>query len=490
MPTQGLRGRRRRWAPRLGALDTRPARCRVVLVQVALNIVQNGCVSLSEPTTGACEPDWGGNQLPGYPAFIALVWAVSGASPLAVRVGQALVVVGAGLWLVHAVARYTGSWRAAFFVGLVMALSPLQVAWPRLALTETLALATTMWVLAELMLSLAENRMRVWTTGFALTAAVFVRYDGVLLCLPVAFCAFVIHGPKRALLRGGAIALIVALPVLAWVARSADAGLGYVPRIPSLASLAPVGFVSWTRTWSTHEYDLATVAWPMLRHRYTDIRIDGRAFDNDEEAAQIATLLDELARFDGEPFPQHVDGAFAALAAERRTRDPVRHWLWNPLRRAANMWFKPVLEFRLASGCAGHPSGGDTRLDFKGGPRRCRGGNLETPPNCRRKGLGRRVSFRARDRLCRRNRALDQKAQPLLASSGVDRRDHRSRARCFFLGIRTYGNAVCDRSRAGAGTCCRSRPLGGLASKNSSTALWSAFLTQCFRRRKPMDPIP
>ena len=345
MPTQGLRGRRRRWAPRLGALDTRPARCRVVLVQVALNIVQNGCVSLSEPTTGACEPDWGGNQLPGYPAFIALVWAVSGASPLAVRVGQALVVVGAGLWLVHAVARYTGSWRAAFFVGLVMALSPLQVAWPRLALTETLALATTMWVLAELMLSLAENRMRVWTTGFALTAAVFVRYDGVLLCLPVAFCAFVIHGPKRALLRGGAIALIVALPVLAWVARSADAGLGYVPRIPSLASLAPVGFVSWTRTWSTHEYDLATVAWPMLRHRYTDIRIDGRAFDNDEEAAQIATLLDELARFDGEPFPQHVDGAFAALAAERRTRDPVRHWLWNPLRRAANMWFNPYSSF-------------------------------------------------------------------------------------------------------------------------------------------------
>ena len=314
---------------------------------IALNIVENGCVSLSEPATGVCEPDWGGNQLPGYPTFIALVWAISGVSPLAVRVAQALVVVGAGLWLVHAVARYTGSWRAALFVGLVMALSPLQAAWPRLALTETLALATTMWVLAELVLSLAEGRLRIWTTAIALAAAVFVRYDGVLMCLPVAFCAFVIHGPRRALLRGGAIALILAIPVLAWVARSADAGLGYVPTIwsASVGGSADGGFISWARTWSTHEYDFQKWSYPLGGQRYSQIRIDDRAFDDDEEGIRVARLLGELARFDGEPFPAHVNAAFAALADERRARDPLRHWAWNPLRRAANMWFTPFSSF-------------------------------------------------------------------------------------------------------------------------------------------------
>ena len=314
---------------------------------IALNIVENGCVSLSEPAAAECEPDWGGNQLPGYPAFIALIWAIFGISEIAVRVAQALVVVGAGLWLVHAVARYTGSWRAALLVGLVMALSPLRLAWPRLALTETLALATTMWVLAELLLSLAERRLRIWTIAIALAFAVFVRYDGVLLCFAVAFCAFVIHGPKRALLRGGAIALILALPVLAWVARSADSGLGYVPMIWSASVGGPAngGFVSWARTWSAHEYDYPKWAYPLYKQRYSKIRIDDRAFDDEEERVHVARLLRELARFDGEPFPAHVNTAFAAIAAERRARDPLRHWAWIPLRRAANMWFNPYSSF-------------------------------------------------------------------------------------------------------------------------------------------------
>ena len=263
------------------------------------------------------------------------------------RVGQALVVVVAGLWLMHAIARYTGSGRAAFFVGLVMALSPLQVAWPRLALTETLALATTMWVMTELVLSMAEQRLRIWTTAIALAAAVFVRYDGALLCLPVVFCAFAIHRPKQALLRGGAIALILALPALAWAARSADAGLGYYPPgwSYSVGSTANSGFVAWARTWSTHEYDFQKWDYTVSGRRYSDIRIDDRAFDSNEERVRVDGLLSELASFDSKPFPRHVNAAFAALAAERRDRNPLRHWVWNPLRRAANMWFTPFSSF-------------------------------------------------------------------------------------------------------------------------------------------------
>ena len=44
---------------------------------VAVNILDNGCVSLSDPMGGACLPHWGGNHLPGFPAFVALIWSFS-----------------------------------------------------------------------------------------------------------------------------------------------------------------------------------------------------------------------------------------------------------------------------------------------------------------------------------------------------------------------------------------------------------------------------
>src|SRR5688572_23607119 len=57
---------------------------------VAENILRNGCVSMSDPTTAACIPHWGGNQPPGYPLMIALAWGLSGHAPIAPLVLQSL----------------------------------------------------------------------------------------------------------------------------------------------------------------------------------------------------------------------------------------------------------------------------------------------------------------------------------------------------------------------------------------------------------------
>src|SRR5471030_1939667 len=116
---------------------------------VAENIWSNLCVSRSDPASAACKPHWGGNQLPGYPAFIALAWRIGGKSLSAILVGQSIAASLAIGWLVHAVLAFTRRRDMAFAAGLVLALSPLEIGYARALLTEALAMATTIWVLAE-----------------------------------------------------------------------------------------------------------------------------------------------------------------------------------------------------------------------------------------------------------------------------------------------------------------------------------------------------
>ena len=45
---------------------------------VAENILRGCGVSLSPPDRGQCVPHFGGNHLPGYPAFVAVIWLAPG----------------------------------------------------------------------------------------------------------------------------------------------------------------------------------------------------------------------------------------------------------------------------------------------------------------------------------------------------------------------------------------------------------------------------
>ena len=160
---------------------------------VAANILLHGCISLSDPAAGACVPHWRGNHPPGYPGFLALSWTLFGqglTSPLLVQ--SAIFAMAAG-WLVRATAIFSRSRLVGSAVGLVAALSPVQLAWARFVLPETLSLAAALWVLAELMLSLHQRRLRWAPLGLGLLAASFLRYDGILLCVPVAVCGFMVH---------------------------------------------------------------------------------------------------------------------------------------------------------------------------------------------------------------------------------------------------------------------------------------------------------
>ena len=115
----------------------------------------------------------------------------------------------------------------ALVIGVVMALSPLQIAWPRYTQTETLSLAAVVWTFAEILASLAERRLRVVPLGLAIVAATFIRLDGILLCIPVALTGFILHRPVVAIRRGAIAPLIVGLPIAGWAVRNAVRGVSW-----------------------------------------------------------------------------------------------------------------------------------------------------------------------------------------------------------------------------------------------------------------------
>jgi hypothetical protein len=310
---------------------------------VALNILNNACVSMSSPLSGACVPHWGGNQLPGYPLFLAAVWSIFGKSALAANAAQAVIWTAAVCYLVSAVWRLTDSWIAALAVGMVMALSPLQIPWVRMTLTESLTFTTTLWVFAELVFSLASRQLRVLPLAIALAAAIFIRYDQIFLCFAVAVVGFYLHGAVQAIQRGLLIALLVAVPLLVWTVRNIAVGLDVVPHAMTLedGTRPPMGYFAWGNTWTTNQYQYPAWNYPVFKNNFEAIRIDKQVYASSEEKVEVEKLLIELKSFQLQSFPAHIDQRFAELAAARVATNSIWYHVGLPAVRTWNTWFNP-----------------------------------------------------------------------------------------------------------------------------------------------------
>ena len=320
-------------------------------ITVADNILFNHCVSRSRPESGACEPHWGGNQFPGYPALIALAGLLSGRSQgdPANRLETPVILLNVLLlslaaWRFAAVARnaFQLRQRDAVLVLVVLCALPLHVAFAKFLLTETLALAATIWLFAELLASLHTGRLRIATLAMALAAGFFLRYDAIAGAAAIAVCAFLIHPPAVALRRGTLVALLFLIPVCVWTARNVAVGLSPVPKLDFGIGLGkPAGYLAWLETWTAFYYDGARAAYPLDGGHYSWIVIPSRAYDSPSEETEVRALMESLGRFERQEFPDAIDQAFARIAAERRARDPLRHWLVLPATRAAMLWLVP-----------------------------------------------------------------------------------------------------------------------------------------------------
>jgi hypothetical protein len=320
----------------------------VQYLRVAENIVVNGCISLSDPASGACVPHWGGNHPPGYPVVIAATWLFTGISVSAILIMQSAAFALSLAWLTRAITTFSGRPWVGFIAGAALAVSPLQLAWGRLVLPDMLAVAGALWVLSELILSIHEKRLRAVQIALALSVAFFSRYDGILLIAPVVAVAFLLHSPLDAIKRGVVCALIFAVPILVWTGRNTVQGLSFVPD-PFLqdGGTSPKGYLAWGNTWIVSIYDGGAMAFPLQVREYDRIEInERRAFANAAEKERVESLLDEL-RVDwiGKPFPLHIDSQFAEIAALRRQDHPINQYVILPLRRTLEFWGNPFYSF-------------------------------------------------------------------------------------------------------------------------------------------------
>jgi hypothetical protein len=316
---------------------------------VARNIL-NGC-GVAVSTAEGCVPHFGGNQLPLFPAFAALIWWITGQSETAIRLVQTGIAALAVVWLAHAATRFTGSRLLGLAVGLVQAVSPIQSIWAGALLTETLALVSVQWVLAELLLGHAERRFRIVPVGVAMTFAIWVRLDGVFLAVPVVLSALMLAPPRQAV-RACVLAGLIAFASLgAWTVRNLSVGISPVPIYGVLpdGTQGPKGYVSWVRTWVVTEHDRAAALFFGTRS-FDRIRIPPSAFASDAEQEQVTALLQQLRLNVGKPFPAEIDAAFLQLAERRvaaqsgvekvslilaRSYEMARPWVWPPGRKDA-----------------------------------------------------------------------------------------------------------------------------------------------------------
>ncbi|MDE3109992.1 MAG: glycosyltransferase family 39 protein, partial [Acidobacteriota bacterium] len=303
-------------------------------------------------------------RTPGYPAFLAGIFALAGKSERSVMFAQAsvdlLTCFGIGL-IAARLASPPIRKRAAIAALWLAALCPFTANYTAAVLTETLAICLT----AVAMLALLEpqaftkssyaqaNRASLspWLLGgLAVGFGTLVRPEAPLLLLAAgAVLVAKWHQPTnwRRLLRASILMAIgMLLPIMPWAARNwrtLHKTQFLAPRYGELpGELAPRGFDAWTHTWLWRFRDAFAVNWNLDSNRIDPANIPSSAFDTPEERAQVMQLLE--AYNETITLTPDEDRAFGQIARRRTARHPLRTWATIPIRRSLALWFAPRIE--------------------------------------------------------------------------------------------------------------------------------------------------
>lgn len=296
-------------------------------------------------------------RLPGYPVFMAVVFAISGIKNyVAVRYAQAIVDMGTCLLIAQFV-RDHASRRASLVALWIACLCPFTadyVATPLAETPEIFCIALAMLAAGRLIRAInsGNGRQRLWlaVTTAALIAAIGFRTDGVLLAVvivPAIWWYTRNRAPGKGLRAATVVALLTVLPLVPWTIRNYRVFHVFQPLAPRSAmdpnEISLEGFNLWTTTWEADFVSLGEIWW-----RGDDETIDihllpSRAFDSPEEYRETAKLIADYN--DLCTIPVDMDARFAALAHQRIARHPLRQYLVLPMARVADMWLRPRTEY-------------------------------------------------------------------------------------------------------------------------------------------------
>ena len=312
-------------------------------------------------------------RMPGYPAFLAAVFAFAGNSQRAVMLAQVAVDLAACFLIALIAARLAPEFsrRRVALAGLwLAALCPFTGNYTAVVLTETLV--TFLTALALLLLLEAYRGAR---------SAAVAGQPGAARALSPWFLGGVVAGfgalvrPETPLVLFAAGLVLIAkwwrpadwlklarvgalmgaglvLPLVPWAARNWHTLHEVQFLAPRYAQMpgetVPLGFNAWTRTWLWRYGDVYLTLWNLDEDQIPVESIRAQAFDSPQERARVAALL--AAYNDAGTLSPEQDRAFGEIARERTARHPLRTYLAIPLLRSVAMWFTPRVELLPYSG--------------------------------------------------------------------------------------------------------------------------------------------
>jgi 4-amino-4-deoxy-L-arabinose transferase-like glycosyltransferase len=320
---------------------------------IAKSWLQHGIYGLSGG--GEISPTY--IRLPGYPAFLAFIFAIFGVDHYrAVLFVQMFVDLGTCFLCAAIALRLLGP-KCAKLAFVLAALCPFLADYSAAALTETLEVFFTALTLHLALRGFARSRLRDWIAcGAACAAAILLRPDGVLLLLALeAYLLIRIVFQRRSasgvsagnLLRAGVlIALIALLPLTPWAARNCHVFHRFQPLAPRYANeedeFVPMGFNHWTKTWIADYASVEEIYWAVPGSELDTGKLPSRAFDTPRQREETTQLISDY-----NPvlhISPGLDKRFEAIAAERIRAHPARYFLWLPALRIADMWLRPRTE--------------------------------------------------------------------------------------------------------------------------------------------------
>jgi hypothetical protein len=354
---------------------------------IARNWLHHGVYAVTD--SGRLAPTL--SRLPGYPAFLAAIFALFGDDHYrAVLLVQTLFDL-ATCFLIADMARRLFSTRgsgerpaqAAF---LLAALCPFLANYAAAALTETLAI-----FFAALALDLALHGFGVrsatdeaapcavlardsrlgtrdsWTwlcCGLAVGAGTLLRPDGGILLAAIGayFCLRMVRvlrrpsgasdsrrpGSKlRSLIVAGCLVALGALaPLVPWTLRNLHTFHRFEPLAPRYANdsgESPMpGFNRWVKTWMAEYVSVEDIYWNVPGGDISLNSLPRRAFDSARQKQLTSNLFADYNR-DHDMTPE-LDARFLSLAADRIHNAPLRYYVWLPALRIADMWLRPRID--------------------------------------------------------------------------------------------------------------------------------------------------
>ena len=297
-------------------------------------------------------------RLPGYPAFLAFIFAIFGLDNYKAVLAIQVVVDVATCFVVADLARRCISDRAAKAAFLLTALCPFLAQYSAAALTETLEIFFTALALDYAVIGLdglQTRRLRPWAwCGVWVGACILLRPDGGVLLLAMGlylglllFKALRSRNSAMPIVRAGLTVAACALaPLVVWGARN----LHTMHRMEFLApryanevdEFVPLGFNRWVNTWIADYTSTEEIYWNVPGDKIDVNNLPTRAFDTPGQREATEAVLDEYNQ--ALNINASLDQKFAALADERIRSHPLRYYVLLPALKIADMWLRPRTE--------------------------------------------------------------------------------------------------------------------------------------------------